>query len=250
MHRIKVLGFVCLAVGAVGSSHAMPVCTAGNLADYISLGADGCSVGGVIFSNFRFSAISFAIEAPGVESIRIDPDTSWLRGTPVAGRSSAGLDFAFNQILLPVPRPATQDYLLPSLAMTVSYDVTSASGLERATMAPQLSADPLATASATLAVDSAICAAADASQGVPGPSGCALDGVGSAQMIQNIRLMTGPAFGAGAAIQSVAVRWEESGTDAEEETGSGAETPEPETWGLLVGGLALLAVGGVWARHS
>jgi hypothetical protein len=245
MHRTGILaGLVCLAAGL---SHATPVCTAGSLADYISLGADGCSVDGVVFSNFQFSAIPFAMAAPGAESIRIDPDTSWLLGNPILGGRSSGLDFAFNQVLLPEPHPETQDYVLPRLAMTISYDVTSTSGLERATMAPQLSADPLATASATLAVDSAPCAAADASQGVPGPSGCALDGASKAQMEQNIRLVTGPAFGAGAAIQSVAVRWEDSGAGAGP---SGAETPEPETWGLLAVGLCLLAMGNWRARRS
>ena len=241
MYRAGILaGLVCLAASLV---QATPLCVAGSLEEYVALGAEGCSVGDVTFSNFQFSAIPLFTVAPDAGSIRVNPDNTPILGNALLGTGGSGLDFAYNRVLLPEPHPATQSFTLPSLSMAISYDVISPAGLDRATFAPQLSADPLATSAMVVTIGSAICAYADASQGVPGPSGCGLGGAGSAHVLQDVRLVTGAAFGAGAAIGSVATRWSEVSGDT-----SGA--PEPETWMLLGLGLVLVAMGSRGVRRG
>jgi hypothetical protein len=241
MYRAGILvGLVCLAASLV---QATPLCVAGSLEDYVALGADGCSVGDVTFSNFRFSAIPQFTIAPDPGAIQVSPDSTPILGNTLLATGGSGLDFAYNRVLLPEPHPATQSFTLPSLSMMISYDVSSPAGLDRATIAPQLSADPLATSAVLMTVDSAICAYADASQGLPGASGCGLGGTGDAHVVQNVRLLTGPAIGAGAAIGSIATRW-----DDRSEVPAGA--PEPGTWMLLGLGLGLVAMGSRRVRRG
>jgi len=248
----------------------------------MQLGPGGCSVDKLMFSNFQYTAIPSFTLAPDPSAILVNPDRTPILGNSViGGGSGSGLDFGFNRVLMPVPNPATQDFTTPSLAMTISFDVGSLSGLGRATTAPQLSADPMATAAATLTIGSVPCASADAAQGLPGASGCALGGTRSAQVVENIRLVTAPVAGAGAQVKSVATRWTDAGepsgasapppavaTDPSPTSdeplpaagvlgngsgnGSGTDSavPEPGTWMLLGLGMGLIALGGRRERRS
>lgn len=249
MHRVGILaGLVCLAANLVC---ATSVCVPGTLEDYIQLGPGGCSVDNLMFSNFQFTAAPSFTTAPDPMAIMVSPDrTPILANFLIGAGGGSGLDFGFNHALLPQPNAATQDFTTPSLVMTVSFDVASPTGLGRVAMAPQLTADPMATAAASLTVGSAPCATADASQGLPGPSGCALGGAAKAQVVESIRLITAPEAGAGAEVKSVATRWTEFGIAGGSGGGPDSSAPEPGTWMLLGLGMGLVALGQRHGRRS
>ena len=73
MKQIMKIAGVCLVASALMWA-APPQCKSGSLTDYISLGANGCVFGGIVFANFKYSA-SAKGGAPVIKAdqIKVDP---------------------------------------------------------------------------------------------------------------------------------------------------------------------------------
>jgi hypothetical protein len=119
-----------LLAGGFGSAQALP-CASAPLADYLALGAGGCSVGGLTLANFTLPDVL----SPAATAI--DPDDVTL--APVTGATGSGLNLTFD----PIASAGAGTFL----ALRLGFDVlaTGITGAYAALLAPVALGDAAVT---------------------------------------------------------------------------------------------------------
>jgi len=195
----KTLLLAGLGLVATTFAFASPAsCVPGSMDSYLALGAGGCTVGDLLFSNFQFAASAKDTTAPEAASINVTPDTDPLAN----GFAGNGFTFGINRVLLPT-RTDLGQWILPAMQFTIGYTVESPHHQVDATgLGARLSADVLGTAQVLQKVS-----AVDDTLYINPTSAPALTlrfpGLYKMDVLNTVELATGAANGAGGEIRDL-----------------------------------------------
>jgi hypothetical protein len=85
-------GFLVCAIPSFAS--VAPVCPVGTLQDYVNLGSTGCTVGGVLFSNFTVEPVpsgELPLD-PNLNALSVHLETPFLEGVGIAFENTGALE--------------------------------------------------------------------------------------------------------------------------------------------------------------